>query len=703
MRHYLFALSLIAWFGSGFAAGAAERADVLVADFEGTGWGDWTVTGDAFGPGPARGTLPNQMPVSGFRGQGLVNSYHQGDPATGTLTSPAFALQRRYLNFLIGGGDHPGKTCVELLVEGKVVRTATGRNSEQLDWHSFDLGDLQGKQARVRIVDEHTGRWGHVLVDHLVLSDRRRQSGPARREVVVDRRCLLLPVRTGAPKRRLRLTLDGRTVREFDIELADGEPGFWVFSDVGAWKGRNLVIEVDALPEGSRGLASVTQGDGLKGEETLYREKHRPQFHFTSRRGWLNDPNGLVFAGGAYHLFYQHNPYGWNWGNMHWGHAVSEDLVHWREGDEALYPKRFGDWAFSGSAVVDRDNTAGFRTGDGEVIVAAYTSTGRGECIVFSNDGGKTWTEYAGNPVVRHAGRDPRLLWHAPSRRWVMAVYDEFAGKRWIAFHTSPDLKTWIFRSRIEGFYECPDLFEQPVEGSAGDTKWVLYGADGKYVLGAFDGERFTAEPGRHQLWYGNFYAAQTFSDVPDGRRIQIGWGRGITFPGMPFNQQMTIPCRLTLRQTPDGVRLFAEPVQEVERLYGPRRSWSDVMVKPGAGLVAEAPGELLDIRAELELGDAEAAGLTVRGIPVVYDRKREEVRCQNHAAPLRLRDGRLRLRLLVDRGSVEVFGNDGRVALSAGVLPASEGRTVEAFSRGGAIRLRSLEATALKSGWYGR
>src|SRR5207302_4061796 len=139
----------------------------------------------------------------------------------------------------------------------------------------------------------------------------------------------------------------------------------------------------------------------------------------------------------------------------------------------ALYPQRFGDWCFSGSAVVDGNNTAGFRKGDEEVLVAAYTSTGRGECIAYSNDQGRTWNEFAGNPVVKHAGRDPRLLWHMPSKQWVMAVYDEFDGKRWIAFHTSPDLKTWRFRSRVEGFYECPDLFELPVAGAASRKKWV--------------------------------------------------------------------------------------------------------------------------------------------------------------------------------------------------------------------------------------
>src|SRR5262249_17797299 len=162
-----------------------------------------------------------------------------------------------------------------------------------------------------------------------------------------------------------------------------------------------------------------------------------------------------------------------------------------------------GDWCFSGSAFVVKKGQAGF---DRDTLALAYTSTGRGECIAFSTDRGRTWTEPAGNPVVKHAGRDPKVIWHEPTRRWVMAVYDEFKGKRWIAFHSSANLKKWVFESRIEGFFECPDLFELPVEGPTKSRKWVLYAADGKYVLGQFDGKKFTVESGKHQLWYGNFY-----------------------------------------------------------------------------------------------------------------------------------------------------------------------------------------------------
>jgi fructan beta-fructosidase len=701
-------LSLILVLAHGALLRAAERADVLVADFEGKDYGDWKTTGEAFGPGPAQGTLPGQMPVTGYKGKGLVNSFYGGDKSTGTLTSPAFKVERKYLNFLIGGGKHPGETCINLVREGKVFRTATGPNdrpggSEHLDWHTWDVSEFADKSVVIQIVDRHTGGWGHINIDHIVQSDKKLQAEPAHREIAIDSRYLHLPIKTGAPKRRMRFVADGRTVREFEIELAEAEPDFWAFSDVSGFQGRQLRIEVNALPGDSRGLAAITQGNAIRGADTLYREKHRPQFHFTSRRGWLNDPNGLVHYKGEYHLFYQHNPYGWDWGNMHWGHAVSTDLVHWQELPIALYPRQFDDWCFSGSAVVDRKNTSGFKTGDEEVLVAAYTSTARGECIAFSNDRGRTWTDFKGNPVVRHMGRDPKVIWHEPSQHWIVAVFDEIGGKGYIAFYSSPDLKRWHFESRIEGFFECPELFELPVDGKERVRQWVLYAADGKYLLGRFDGKSFKPESGKHQLWYGNFYASQTFNDSPGGRRIQIGWGNGITFPGMPFNQQMTFPCQLTLRTTADGARLFAVPVKEIERIRGKRHAWSDRVLRPGENLLAGVTSELFEIRVELEPAGAEVFGFTVRGVPVVYDVKKREISCARRSAPLSPVEGKVRLHLLVDRGSVEIFGNDGRVALSVGVVLGESAKAVEVFSRGGSPRLRTLEVFELKSAWAAR
>ncbi len=388
----------------------AQRDDLLIADFEAETYGEWIVTGEAFGPGPAQGTLPGQMGVDGYQGERLVNSFFNGDDTVGTLVSPAFVIERSHINFLIGGGHHPGEACINLMVDGEVVRTATGPNdqpggSEALDWASWDVADLAGQSARIRIVDRRQGGWGHINVDQITQSDTPRGAGPDERELVVAQRYLHFPVKNGERQVRMQVAVGESVVDEFTIELANGEPDFWVFLDMAEHAGESATIAVDRLPLDSTGLSSITQSDELPGASELYEERYRPQFHFTSRRGWNNDPNGMVYLAEEWHLYYQHNPYGWGWGNMHWGHAVSEDLVHWDELQIALYPYEFGDWAFSGGAVIDWANSAGFQTGDEPPIVAFYTSTGRGECIVYSNDRGRTFTEYEGNPVVVHQGK----------------------------------------------------------------------------------------------------------------------------------------------------------------------------------------------------------------------------------------------------------------------------------------------------------
>jgi len=294
------------------------------------------------------------------------------------------------------------------------------------------------------------------------------------------------------------------------------------------------------------------------------------------------------------------------------------------------------------------------------------------------------------------------VVWHTPTKKWVMAVYDERDGKaRDVAFYTSADLKKWTFASRIEGFYECPDLYPLPVDGDARNVKWVLSAADGQYLIGQFDGTKFTRESGKHQVWYGNFYAAQTFDSAPDGRRVQIGWGSGITFPGMPFNQQMTVPVELTLRTTDDGVRLCAVPVKEIESLHDKKHAWKGVTLRPGDNPLAGVKGEWFDIRAEFRPAHAERVTLTVRGVPVGYDATKGAVSCQGKVAPLKPgKDGSVRLQILVDRGSVEVFGNDGRVALSVGVLVPVDDRSLALSAKGGAAPVTTLTVYELKSAW---
>jgi sucrose-6-phosphate hydrolase SacC (GH32 family) len=254
----------------------------------------------------------------------------------------------------------------------------------------------------------------------------------------------------------------------------------------------------------------------------LYNEEYRPQFHFTSASGWLNDPNGLVFFNGEYHLFFQHNPAGVEWGNMTWGHAVGSDLLHWRQVAHAITPDAMGT-VFSGCAVVDHDNTAGFGAG---AMVCLYTAAGgtseesKGQpftqCIAYSTDG-RAFTKFAGNPVIRHvvgANRDPKVIWHAGSGRWIMVLFLE---KNDFAFYASPDLKTWTHQQTmsVAGCDECPDFFPLPVDGDPARVKWVFTAANGRYLTGDFDGARFVPDsPDARPIAGDHFYAVQTFSDL---------------------------------------------------------------------------------------------------------------------------------------------------------------------------------------------
>jgi fructan beta-fructosidase len=284
-----------------------------------------------------------------------------------------------------------------------------------------------------------------------------------------------------------------------------------------------------------------------------------------------------------------------------------------------------------------------------------------------------------------------------------MAVYDEFEGKRWIAFHTSADLKNWQFQSRIESYFECPEIFELPVDGDKGKTKWVVYAADGNYAVGTFDGKTFTPDhPGKHRHNWGNcFYASQTFNNIPpeDGRRIQIAWGR-MGHPSMPFNQMMDFPVELTLRTTEEGIRMFAIPVKEIEKLHAKQHAWRDKELKEGENLLAGITGDLFHIRAELAVGDAAELVFVLRGTPVVYNAKAQQLDCKGCKAPLKPVEGKVRLEILVDRTSIEVFGNDGRIYMPVGVIPPEENRSLEVFARGGVAKLNLLEVCELRSAW---
>ena len=698
--------------------------DILVADFEGDSYGAWTSTGTAFGTAPARGTLPNQNPVSGFAGRGLVNSYLGGDGATGTLVSPEFSIERPYISFLIGGGKDLEKTAMHLVVDGNVVRRATGPNdrpggTEALEPGHWDVKEFVGRKAMIRIIDAAGGGWGHVNVDQIVQTDRRPPVlMEASRDFAVTKRFLAIPIKNGAAKRNVTAVVPGAAAIRNQIELADAAPDWWAVMDVGPWKGEKVTLQVDKLPDDSRAFSAIEQTDSIKGGipggDDLYHEPLRGQFHFSPRRGWNNDPNGCVFYKGEYHLFFQHNPYGWGWGNMHWGHAVSRDLVHWEELGDVLFPDDMGAM-FSGSAVVDHANTSGFGTADSPPLVLFYTAAGNPtvQCIAHSTDG-RTFTKYAGNPVVKQitpGNRDPKVFWHEPTKRWVMVLYvEQPEKKRTMQFFTSPNLRDWTPTTATEGIagtnylYECPDLFELAVDGDAARKKWVLLGASTEYAVGTFDGTAFTVEATRLPGHRGRaFYAPQSFNEVPDGRRLLIGWWQTET-KGMPFNQSMSLPLELGLRQTPEGPRLTFAPARELTSLRkASRRIGGSTLVPGGQNPLAGIAAELVEVRAEIEPGTAAEVVFTVRGATVAYDVKKQELAIDGHRAAAPIDDGRLRLTIFCDRTGLEVFAADGLCYVPMPFQPRPEDLTLVVEARGGTATIHGIELHELRSIWADR
>lgn len=443
-----------------------------------------------------------------------------------------------------------------------------------------------------------------------------------------------------------------------------------------------------------------------------YHEAHRPQFHFTPAENWTNDPNGLVYFDGEYHLFFQHNPHGINWGNMTWGHAVSSDLLHWKQLENAILPDKLGT-IFSGSAVIDTKNSSGFQTGDDPPMVAIYTYAGDfgmpktkfTQAIAYSNDRGRTFTKYEQNPVVEHilaANRDPKVIWHEPSSQWVMALYLDVAK---FVLMGSKDLKKWTKLSDVpfpKG-HECPEFFELAVDGDDKNRRWVFWEGAGRYLLGQFDGQTFTPEGEvLRSEWGQNCYAGQTWNNIPesDGRRIFIGWMRGGSYPEMPFNQQMTVPRELTLRTTDEGIRLFSEPIRELETLRGGRHSWANTPLAPGENPLRSVRGDLFDIVANIEPGAASSIEFNIRGLPLTYDAAKQTLTCKKRSAKVPLVEGELQLRMLVDRTSLEVFAANGQIVMSYCFIADPANQDLSLTASGGAARIKSLDLYELKSTW---
>lgn len=701
---------------------ACAADDILIDNFD-SWWeeSNWTAEGEAFSK--EFSVSQGDTGITGWQRENfLYSADNGGNDATGTLTYSLFEIERDFINFLIGGGGFEGETCMNLIVDGEVVRTATGPNTEEggtkaLAWHSWNVKQWKGKQARLQVVDNREDLWGYIAIDYIYQSDYSVK--PVRnvtREFRLEKKYLNLPVSHNAPERLVRLLIDGKIVREFRIDLAEGEPQFWTYLEIDHFKGEQATLYVEEL-NGNRtkSFNSIFQADTFPGEDELYKEALRPQFHFTSKRGWLNDPNGLVYYKGEYHLFYQHGPFGTEGAQdtQHWGHAVSTDLVHWTELGDAIYPDELGT-IFSGSGVVDWNNTTGFQSGDEPPLVFAYTSAGsvnhwsKGklftQSIAYSNDRGRTFTKYAGNPVqenITKINRDPKAIWWEEGQKWVIVLeLDDTFG-----IFTSNDLKKWEMQSNLEDgkFHDCPELFELPLDGDENNKKWIIHDGTGNYFYGDFDGKEYTPESELLVRNHGNcFYAAQAFSNAPNGRCIEVAWGlmEFYPIPGMPFNQQITFPVELTLRTTEDGPRLFTNPVKEIETIHGEEFAWTDEQLQPGQNLLSNLKGGFYDIEAEFNVGDAATFGFVVRGVPVVYDASEGILSSDDLHAPLKPQDRKITLRLLIDRLSIEVFANDGRVYMPIRALNMKDNRGIEVFTKGDSTIISALTVHELESIW---
>ena len=489
--------------------------------------------------------------------------------------------------------------------------------------------------------------------------------------------------------------------------------------------------------------------------DEYYTEPYRPQFHFTPEKNWMNDPNGLVYYKGEYHLFYQYNPFGNTWGHMSWGHAVSSDMVHWKHLPVALAEEN-GIMIFSGSAVVDWNNSSGLCRNsdprDKSCLIAIYTGHQEGkqtQNIAYSNDRGRTWTKYSGNPVIdinEADFRDPKVIWHEAMRKWIMVT--ALAKQQKVRFYASSDLKKWEHLSDFGPagasnglLWECPDLFELPVAGDAvNNKKWVLLvninpgaiagGSGAQYFTGHFDGRVFTNDnPASKILWvdYGkDFYAAQSWSDIPhrDGRRLWLGWLSNWQYadkvPTSPWRSAQSIPRVVTLRRYREGIRLVQTPVAELQSL---RQKYYRISGKNMAAVntnlqaVAE---DTLEIIAEFALGTAAEFGFKVRKgqseeTLIGYDVDKQQLFVDRtksgatsfdpnfpgrHVGPLTAENKKVKLHIFVDRSSVEVFGNDGQTVITDLIFPDARSTGLELYARGGSTKLFSLDIWQLQSAW---
>jgi fructan beta-fructosidase len=690
---------------------------VIIDDFESGNYGKWSVEGNAFQSSPMHVTADSG--ISGNEGNFLAAGI-DGPGTFGTMTSKTFLIERNYLNFLIGGvpssfGNSP--VAFELLVDGQPVRKACPRfdDARKMEWRSWDVREFSGKNASVRIkvdsVPSHLSSMGKsILIDCIALSDTKKGTFNDYLSIHVkaSRKYLLIPSSNNGEVSRLSIMADGRNILGVpqDFTLASGSSDYDIPVDISAYKGRELDIVVTSVDDRDLSVTGIKQSDE-KG--IAYDEPYRPVYHFTPDFGWTNDPNGMVYLDGEYHLAYQANPYGTKHYNMHWGNAVSTDLVHWKDLPFIVAPDELGA-IYSGSSVVDVDNTAGFGR---NAIVAMYTSASntQKQSIAYSIDKGRTYTKYKGNPVLFEADkqpdfRDPKLMRY--NNKWIVSV----AAGEVISFYESPDLKNWTKLSDFgkgigshAAVWECPDLMKFEYNGR---EKWVLIvninpggpngGSVAQYFIGSFNGKEFVADDLPYPLWVDegmDDYAGVTFSNTGD-RHIFLGWMSNWLYsndvPTINFRNGMTIPRDLSLKSNGSHLFLASTPSEEI---YAARDEKKSIAVPRLSGefivpkILAKNNGAY-EIDFEITPGSdrnlvfslCNAKGEEMKytfdfnDLTLVLDRSKSgltdfhEGFAKSDILTHLVRRQSYQVKLFVDRNSTELFMNDGDLTFTNCMFP---------------------------------
>ena len=480
-------------------------------------------------------------------------------------------------------------------------------------------------------------------------------------KIKVLHKYLTFPINTMKASKKVMFFDGGTLVYELNCNLDMLEPSFTAYVDVERFIGKELEIEIS--PEMN---VSVGAADKI-GDDTLYREPLRPQIHFTVPNGWNNDPNGMIKYNGVYHMFYQYNPCSTLWGNMHWGHASSRDLIHWEDHGIALFPDELGAM-YSGSAIEDTKNLIGKNKNGKNAILFYYTAAGRWgllgstgvmntQCLAISTDGGMTLEKYEGNPIIDTItphNRDPKVVYVEEIDAYIMALYFERDEYKLFISH---DLINWeiYFEFSLEGDNECPDIYSILFEGK---KHWVISGAHDRYVIGRFTDDGFVIDTAPKSLTYSSVaYAAQSFSGMDDGRAIKAIWDK-LHIPAPNFSQQMAIPTEMSLERHGNELYLAAMPVREIEILRKESKVITDFALSDE--LLVDTGAAPLDISLEFPMNDSTVT-LEFFGSELIVNTAENTVKYKNVTMPLSLNRHTAKLRVLIDQGSLTVFADNGK------------------------------------------